>query len=49
MDRQQIENLLDDNDVLSSSLSDIYDTDEDPDWQSNGEDNEPENNIIDYE
>lgn len=49
MDRQQIEDLLDDNDVLSSSLSDIDDTDEDPDWQSNGEDNEPENNIIDYE
>lgn len=48
MDRNQIENLLYESDVLSSSLSDFDDTDEDPDWQSNDENTEAENNITDY-
>lgn len=50
MDRHQIENLLDDDDdVLSNSFSNVDDTDEDPDWQSNEHDNEAENNVVDYE
>lgn len=49
MDHRQIENLLDDDDVLSSSFSNVDDTDEYPDWQSDEDDNEAEKNVVDYE
>lgn len=48
MDRRQIENLLDENDVLSSLLSEFDNTDENPDGQSDNDGNE-NNNVVDYE
>lgn len=46
MDSKQIENLLYDSDVLSSSLSEFDDSDEDPDWQNDNDENY-ENNMVD--
>lgn len=46
MDSKEIENLLCDSDALSSSLSEFDDSDEDPDWQNDNDENY-ENNMVD--